>query len=235
LPAQARSRGQPLPRLEAEWELLGAESVHYMHVGGGGHWVAIITMMVGLRSVLRLCRGDECAAAYHHELMRTCRTEECWRFVEERLGGMRSVVIGSSPSSAELTSRLPVRVAEVEELARAHKAMPGCTVIRGAPLEDILSSAPWIGDPGRRWKLFLVDGGLVAATWDLKFAVTICARPGCDLRLCRVELGDWLPEPLVDAILGAAADREVWGLARENPMALLGLIAARAVGGDAEA
>ena len=232
MPAQARSRGQPLPRLEAEWELLGAESVHYMQVGGSGRWVAIMTMMVGLRAVHRLCRGDECAAAYCHELMRTCRTEECWRFVEERLGGMRSVVIGSSPSLAELISRLPVRVAEVEDLARALKAVPGCTVIRGAPLEGILSSAPWIGDPGRRWKLFLFDGGLVVATWDLKRAGAICARPECDLGPCRTLLGRWLPKPLVDAILDAASDREAWELARENPAAFLSSIAARAAGGE---
>jgi len=236
LPAQARGRRQPLPRLEVSWALVGKEHVSEKWTRESGRWTTTIQMMVGFLLVLKLCRDDECAAVPEGGVTVSCKTEECWRFVEGLLGGGKTEAIITLTSMGELESILPARIPEVEEVIRDTGAfsrpLPGCLPTSGMEIGNFLSSAPWIGDPGRRWKLFLFDGGLVVATWDLKRAAAICARPECDLGPCRMLLERWLPKPLVDAILDAAADREAWGLARENPAAFLSSIAARAAGGE---
>jgi len=199
------------PRLEVEWGLVVARTFG----------IAILE----LRGSLKLCAGATCIRKGVFFKDTICKTEECRRLVLENT---QNDFIETVARSREPVFDLPIKVPEVEELARAADRVPGCawdvisdlSTSADGKVIRVLAGTPSIGDPEGKWSIYIVDGGLVLVTSiDM---LLVCLRPECDLSKCTEAVPRYAKEiakTLADAV------QELAQLALSNPEAVVGLLA----------
>jgi len=201
------------PRLVPVWRLYGFRGDEQIYVG--------------LRGSHLLCRGDKCVEVVAIGGFDTCRSRECEEFIKLKLDNERAVDIADSPAERGSVFDLPVRLVEVERLARDLSPMPGCSSELVPDRErmriwrEILKGSIRAGDPRHKWEIHLVEGGLVLVAG--RGIALICLRPECDRSYCKMGArATGMPKPLVKLMEAA---EELAQLAQAGPETLIGVIA----------
>jgi len=209
-----------LARLEVVWKLI---AVHR------GDNIGIV-----IAGIYRLCRDPECVDIPISVNGGSCETAKCREFMTLNMGMKSPAAIAEARSGVEKpVFDLPVELEEVERLASEAGAIPCCQLISNIPfpeehrkkLRRIAKGPLGVRNPAGNITVQLVDGGLVV-DFDNDIFI-MCLQPNCDIDKCLKNVdkkSNKIARALADSI---DALRE---LAKENPEALIALLATAVVG-----